>query len=105
MQPSTCAAAKGTIKKDPAIIEAAVCEYLGITVDHMKDKNRRSLQVRARQIAIYLMYHRFTMSLSAIGRRFGRDHTTIMYNLRMMDNYLSTEESMRQDVRNVENMI
>lgn len=45
-------------------------------------QSRRKAIVRARQEAMWEVRQRTNMSLPAIGRRFGRDHTTALHGIR-----------------------
>ncbi len=63
-------------------IVASTAGRHGLTEKDLLSPDRYVPTVRARAEAMWLM-HRYTdMTISAIGKRFGRDHTTVLHNLR-----------------------
>lgn len=66
----------------------------GSSVFGMESKTRKMEQVKARQISMHFIKesHPF-MSLKSIGREFGgRDHSTVINALRMVQDYCDTEK-------------
>lgn len=64
------------LKKEAMEIVAA---YAGLGVDELASKTRRKPVAQARQIVISLVVDLSGASQSAIGRLFGKDHTTVSY--------------------------
>jgi chromosomal replication initiator protein len=62
-----------------AEIQSAVCRYFNIGVIEMASHRRARAVSRPRQVAMYLCRELTPLSLPAIGRRFDRDHTTVMH--------------------------
>lgn len=57
-----------------------------ISLAEMRAPTRRTAPVaQARQIAMYLMHVSFGLSLSAVGRHFGRDRTTAAHACRQIE--------------------
>jgi chromosomal replication initiator protein len=55
---------------------------------------------RPRQIAMYLAKQLTPRSLPEIGRRFGgRDHTTIMHGVRRIEELMTTDSQMADDLQ------
>jgi chromosomal replication initiation ATPase DnaA len=67
--------------RSDAIISAAAKHYL-VTVDAVMGRSRLGPVVKARQVAMYLLRETGDYSLPAIGRRMGRDHTTVLHGVR-----------------------
>lgn len=61
-------------------IEGLVSAALGIGVAELRgDRRGRAAAAFARQIAMYLAHVHFGLSLSEVGRSFGRDRTTVAH--------------------------
>jgi chromosomal replication initiator protein len=55
--------------------------------------------VRPRQIAMYLAKTLTLRSLPEIGRRFGgRDHTTVLHAVRKIENLVSTDTALAEEI-------
>lgn len=69
--------------------------------------NRRTRQiVRPRQIAMYLSKTMTPRSLPEIGRRFGgRDHTTVLHAVRKVEELISKDHKMAQEVELLKRLI
>ncbi|MCL1918482.1 MAG: chromosomal replication initiator protein DnaA [Peptococcaceae bacterium] len=64
----------------PEIIQKAVAEHYGLTVQDLKQKTRTRTISFPRQIAMYLCCKYTGLSLPDIGGKFGgRDHTTVLH--------------------------
>lgn len=62
-----------------------VAQEEGLTVDDLKGVGRSKPLALARQRAMWLIAQRTSLSLPQIGRLFGRDHTTALHSLRVMN--------------------
>ena len=61
-------------------IETLVCGVLGASLSELRGANRgRASTAFARQIAMYLAHVHLGLSLSQVGRNFGRDRTTVSH--------------------------
>ena len=68
------------------IVQEIVARAFQIPVIEIKAPTRRTAPVAlARQTAMYLMHVVFGMSLSAVGRHFGRDRTTASHACRQIE--------------------
>ncbi|MFZ3032598.1 MAG: helix-turn-helix domain-containing protein [Parvibaculum sp.] len=68
------------------IAQEIVARAFRISVTEIKAPTRRAAPVAlARQTAMYLMHVVFGMSLSAVGRHFGRDRTTASHACRQIE--------------------
>lgn len=62
-----------------ADIQAATARHFGLSLADMLSKTRDIHRTRPRQVAMYVARRLTTRSTSDIARRFGRDHTTVIY--------------------------
>jgi chromosomal replication initiation ATPase DnaA len=61
-------------------IEAVVSTALGIEIAELRTEDRgRAAVAHARQTAMYLAHVHFGLTLSQVGRNFGRDRTTVAH--------------------------
>ena len=66
-------------------IQKKVAEYFNISVKEMQSSRRARTVARPRQIAMYLAKQLTSRSLPEIGRKFDRDHTTVMHAVRKVE--------------------
>jgi len=72
-----------------ADIQRLVAARMGVTLcDLLSD---RQAPARSRQIAMWLARTTTTASFPAIGRAFGRDHTTVMQACRRVDGLMAAD--------------
>lgn len=80
-------------------IQRKVAEHYNIRLADMVGPKRARNIARPRQIAMYLSKQLTSRSLPEIGRRFGgRDHTTIMHGIRKIEELLSEDKAIAEDV-------
>lgn len=61
---------------------ALVADYYGVEASDLKGKRRDQVFAYPRQVCMYLLRQKFTISLTEIGKHLGgRDHTTCMYGV------------------------
>jgi chromosomal replication initiator protein len=63
----------------PQLILEEVSSFTGVAKDKILGKSKSKDIVHARQVMIYLITQMTDLSLPAIGRFIGRDHTTALY--------------------------
>ena len=69
-----------------ALTQETIAGAFKISLAEMRAPTRRAAPVaQARQIAMYLMHVSFGLSLSAVGRHFGRDRTTAAHACRQIE--------------------
>jgi chromosomal replication initiator protein len=87
-------------------IQKVTARFFKISKDDMISARRTSNVVRPRQIAIYLAKSLTLRSLPEIGRRFGgRDHTTILHAVRKIEQLMSKDEEMENNVSTLKRLI
>lgn len=74
-------------------IEQICAEYHGLNVDDLRNKSRKQPLVEARQQAMYF-YRKFTrLTTERIGLIFNRDHSTTIYNCRIVDIWIDSKNN------------
>ena len=80
-------------------IKRTVAEYYNIRITDMHSARRARSVARPRQVAMYLAKQLTPSSLPDIGRQFGgRDHTTVLYATRKIDDLLTIDQKLADDV-------
>jgi len=75
----------------------AVCWAAGISEDSLKSRDRKDEIVIARDILF--KYHRNKkLSLSSIGKKFNRDHATVLNGIRRIENDIKTQYPPTMDI-------
>jgi chromosomal replication initiator protein len=81
------------------LIIAQTASYFGVTIEELTGPSRGRHLVQGRQIAMYLCRELTNMSLPKIGAQFGnRDHTTVMYADRKINQLLAERRSVFNQV-------
>jgi chromosomal replication initiator protein len=81
-------------------IQRKVAEHYNIRLSDMIGPKRLRTIARPRQVAMYLAKQLTPRSLPEIGRRFGgRDHTTIMHGVRKIEELMSTDSQLVDDLK------
>ena len=79
-------------------IQKKVAEYFNISVKEMQSSRRARTVARPRQIAMYLAKQLTSRSLPEIGRKFDRDHTTVMHAVRKVEELILEDASLAENV-------
>ena len=80
-------------------IQRKVAEHFNIRLSDMVGPKRVRTIARPRQIAMYLAKQLTLRSLPEIGRRFGgRDHTTIIHGVRRIEELMTTDSQLSDDL-------
>lgn len=88
------------------LIIAQTAAYFGISLDEITGPSRGRHLVMARQIAMYLTRELTDLSLPKIGALFGgRDHTTVMYAERKINQLLAERRAVFNQVTELTNRI
>ncbi|MBQ8671020.1 MAG: chromosomal replication initiator protein DnaA [Alphaproteobacteria bacterium] len=82
-------------------IQKRVAEYFNISVKEMQSSRRARNVARPRQIAMYLAKHLTSRSLPEIGRKFDRDHTTVMHAVRKVEELIVEDTSMAESIESL----
>ena len=89
-----------------ALIIAQTAAYFGLSIEEITGPSRGRHLVMARQIAMYLCRELTDLSLPKIGAQFGnRDHTTVMYADRKINQLLAERRAVFNQVSELTNRI
>ncbi len=89
----------------PADIVEAVCQVMHVPPQIITAKTRQRDAVKARNLVIYLIKKFTDSSLAEIGKHVHRDHATVAHSLNMMENQMSYDAVLRQEVATVERQL
>lgn len=93
-------------RQGPIYPEPVVADYYGITIKDLKRKTRKREIVEPRQICMWLREKYTRESLSEIGRRYGgKDHATVLYSKKVIDNLKETDIEFRERLETIEKII
>ncbi len=80
-------------------IQRKTAEHFNLRLTDMHSARRARNVARPRQIAMYLAKQLTARSLPEIGRKFGgRDHTTVMHAVRKVEELMTEDSQIAQDV-------
>lgn len=81
-------------------IQRKVAEHYNVRLSDLIGPKRLRTIARPRQVAMYLSKQLTPRSLPEIGRRFGgRDHTTIMHGVRKIEQLMTTDSQLADDLQ------
>ncbi len=81
-------------------IQRKVADHYNVRLSDMIGPKRARAIARPRQMAMYLSKQLTSRSLPEIGRRFGgRDHTTIMHGVRVIEDLQKTDHQIAEDLQ------
>lgn len=75
-----------------ASVQKAVANHYGLSVDDLKSPSRLRRIVHPKQVAMYLAHNICRRSVSDIGRAFWRDHSTVIFGLKAIEERLTSPE-------------
>ena len=87
---------------NPKDIIATVCQHLNVAEKVISARTRQREAVRARNIVMYLIKKYTDSSLAQIGACVHRDHATVAHSLNTMDDLMSYDAVLRQEVASIE---
>ncbi|WP_181700752.1 chromosomal replication initiator protein DnaA [Chthonobacter albigriseus] len=87
-------------------IQRIVAKHYNVSKQDLLSSRRTRSIVWPRQIAMYLSKVLTPRSLPEIGRRFGgRDHTTVLHAVRKVEENLTTDEALAQEIEVLKRML
>lgn len=86
------------------IIEATAKEY-GVSATDILSSTRRRPIADARMMAVYLVFRKCDYSLTMIGEIFGRNHATISYVVRKVEDLIGFCEGFRRHYECLKNVL
>ena len=79
-------------------IQRRVAEHYNIRFSEMTSDRRARAIARPRQVAMFLAKQLTNRSLPEIGRKFGRDHTTVMHAVRRIEELKDSDPGLGEDI-------
>jgi len=79
-------------------IQKKVAEHFNISVKELQSSRRARTVARPRQVAMYLAKQLTSRSLPEIGRKFDRDHTTVMHAVRKVEELILEDQNLAEDI-------
>ena len=86
-------------------IQKVVERYYNISHAELVGKKRSANITAARQIAIYLCRTLIDIPFSSIGQEFNRDHSTVMYSIRVVEEKIKESREMNEELEILRQMI
>lgn len=87
-------------------IKNIVAEFFSMDVERLHSQTRKREVVTARQAAMYLCKKLAKEPLKAIGEAFGgRDHSTVIYACRSVNNLIETDPKFRHTIQDLEKQV
>lgn len=87
-------------------IKKLVADYFEVPVEKLQGKTRKRDIVIARQLSMYFAKQFTNDSLKVIGNKFGgRDHSTVIYSVRAVQDLMDTDNSFRDTVTELEKQV
>lgn len=94
---------KRRITKDELI--TAVCSFYDLKPTMIIGPKRNASLVLPRQVLMYLLRQEFNLTLSEIGSMLGgRDHTTIMYGIKKIEDLLISSTPIKEDILGIKKL-
>ena len=87
---------------DTKDIITTVCQHMNVTEKVITARTRQREAVRARNVVMYLIKKYTDSSLAQIGAVVHRDHATVAHSLSTMDDLMSYDAVLRQEVASIE---
>tara|TARA_B110000977_G_C11086282_1_gene494854 strand:+ start:3853 stop:4455 length:603 start_codon:yes stop_codon:yes gene_type:complete len=79
--------------------------YSDLKYDYYFKKSRKVELVKARHLAMYFAKEYTETSLKKLGRKFNKDHSTIIHGINRIKNGIKYEPDVSKDVKNIKKII
>ena len=89
--------AEGNALPTPALIISQVCKFYSVDEVVLRGSQKSKGIAEARQVAMYLIRKLTNLSLPDIGKEFGKDHSTVLYNIRKVEVSLKSGDTAQQN--------
>ena len=90
---------------DSNVIQKEVAKFFGIKIIDLKSNSRSIKIARSRQIAMFLLKNITDMSLAQIGREFNKNHATVIYACKRIEELMIDDKALVRDIKELENII
>ena len=94
--------AEGSAVPTPGLIISQVCKFYSVEESTLRGSQKSKGIAEARQVAMYLIRKLTNLSLPDIGKEFGKDHSTVLYNIRKVEMALKKgEATVQNNIRDI----
>jgi chromosomal replication initiator protein len=94
-----------TLQEQQERLIELTCSYFHVDRKPVMGKLRVAKYVQARHVLMYLFRTKLKMGLNQIGEYFDRDHTTVLFAVRNIENCLEVGDYLAQDVERLTTLI
>lgn len=84
-----------------ARVQKIVCDFYSIKLTDIKARRRTKDVALPRQVAMYVSKQVTNSSLSDIGKHFGKDHATVIYACRQIEEKMNMDESFGRTIESL----
>ena len=93
---------EGNALPTPNLIISQVCKFYSIDEAVLRGTLKNKGTTEARQVAVYLIRKLTNLSLPDIGKEFGKDHSTVLYNIRKVEVSLKDGDTeLQNNIRDI----
>ena len=93
---------EGNALPTPSLIISQVCKFYSVDEILLRGSQKTKGTAEARQVAMYLIRKLTNLSFPDIGKEFARDHSTVIYAIRKVENALKAgDETMQNNIRDI----
>ena len=86
----------------PSLIISQVCKFYSVDEVILRGSQKTKGIAEARQVAMYLVRKLTNLSLPDIGKEFGKDHSTVLYNIRKVEVALKNDDTeLQNNIRDI----
>ena len=82
-------------------VQETVAAHFGVTVHEILAKRRNPKVILPRHVAMYVTKHVSLQSFPEIGRRFQRDHTTVLHAVQKIERMIESDFDLKQTIENL----
>ena len=94
--------AEGNAVPTPNLIISQVCKFYSVDESVLLCSQKSKGIAEARQMCMYLIRKLTNLSLPDIGKEFGKDHSTILYNIRKVETQLKKgDTNLQNNIRDI----
>ena len=93
---------EGNTLPTPSLIISQVCKFYSVDEVALRGSQKTKGIAEPRQIAMYLIRKLTNLSLPDIGKEFGKDHSTVLYNIRKVEVALKDGDTeLQNNIRDI----
>ena len=96
---------KDSFMPSPQDIIEETAKFYGIAPEAIRGQSRTKEIALARQISMYLIRSITNLSLSDIGKEYGRDHTTVIHSLEKVEHLIKQDRETAETIKDIKSNI